>query len=285
MPVDLKYIPLDKSWLIRMGILDIINGYDDIEKFLTDKEDLNDDLIALKKVSQTWNSNNPIDVGESATLYRFLRFASWKMGLNKKFILQGTLKERKITDNPEIISLSQEELLKLDNNTSQWASATVLLGDFERLENPPFKLKLTYEAISEWNKARLDGKVWPVRYDNTILKQAEAYLNLLSEKRINFSPEQAEDFCFAYVFGFMDEKEGESKWPSLRGHESDRVLEIKKEFEKAKKGEDIDSKDHRVIQALAMWAMINKPDIKFTYPISVNKSWPQFWQFLKYYSF
>ena len=48
-----KYIPLDKSWIIRMGALDIINGSNDIKKNLDKQKDLGDDLIALKNISKT----------------------------------------------------------------------------------------------------------------------------------------------------------------------------------------------------------------------------------------
>ncbi len=276
-----KYIPLDKSWIIRMGILDIVNDYKDIEKFLDKQTNLGDDLIALKNVSKVWRTNKSIPVGESGTLYRLLRFANWKLGLNKKFIISGTLSNRSITSNKSIIDLSQKKLLNLDNNTSQWATAKVLLGDRERLKNPPYKLKVTYDAVKHWKGHRKSNKSWLPRYDETILNQAEAYLKILKGQKVKFKPEQAEDFCFAYVFGFISEKTGEKKWPSLRGHESDRIKEIKEMLMFAKNGKTVKSRDHRVVQAIAMWAKINNKKVNIVYSKSVNKSWPQFWEFLK----
>ena len=108
--VDKKYIPLDKSWIIRMGILDIVNGCDDINIFLSKQKDLGDDLLALKRAVENWKSDEAIDIGESGTLYRFLKFASWKLGLNKKFIKQGTLADRKINDDSKIINLTHKYL-------------------------------------------------------------------------------------------------------------------------------------------------------------------------------
>ena len=99
-----NYIPLDKSWTIRMGILDIINSRDSIRHFLNNQETLGDDLIALKRVAENWNSNNPLDVGESGTLYRFIRFALWKSGKEREIIKKGTLKKRDICNNSEIIN-------------------------------------------------------------------------------------------------------------------------------------------------------------------------------------
>ncbi|MFH1455129.1 MAG: hypothetical protein ABIF22_02310 [bacterium] len=229
--ISKKYIPFDKSWIIRMGVLDIINNHNDIEKFLGKQKNLGDDLLALKNISKTWRTNKSLSVGESGTLLRIFRFASWKLNLNKKFIINGSLKNRKINNNSNIVNLPQKELLKLDNNTSQWATASVLLGDRKRLKNPPYKLKLTYEAVSHWKKQRQNNEPWVPRFDQTILNQAETYLQLLKGKKVKFYPEQAEDFCFAYTFDFITAEEGEKRWPSLRSHESDRIFEMKKVVE------------------------------------------------------
>ncbi len=263
-----------------MGILDLVNGCDDIQKFLVEQENLGDDLLALKRVVENWKADKPVDVGESGTLYRLLKFVSWKLGLNKRFVTQGTLSTRKISDDPRIVDLSQEELLKLDNGTSQWASASVLLGDKERLPNPPFKLALTYEAVDYWNRRRSEGSIWEPRYDETILGQAETYLELARGERSKFIPKQAEDFCFAYVFGYMTSEEAEKVWPALRGHESDRIVEIESMLQMAKEGKEVTSKDHRVVQAIAMWGRINGVSVNIMYPECVNKSWPQFWDFI-----
>ena len=275
------FIPLDKSWIIRMGVLDILNDYNDIEKFFDKQNNLGEDLLALKNISKGWRTNKSVNVGESGTLLRIFKFVSWKLNLNKNFIIKGTLKDRKINDDSNIVGLPQKELLKLDNGTSQWATASVLLGDKERIKNPPYKLKLTYEAVSHWKKQRKNNKSWTPRFDQTILNQAKAYLQLLKGKKAKFYPEQAEDFCFAYTFGFITAEKGEKLWPSLRNHESDRISEMKKVLEQAKEGKEIISKDHRVIQAIVMWGKVNKKEINIRYPLSVNKSWPQFWNFIK----
>ena len=281
--VNLKFIPLDKSWIIRMGILDIINGRTEISTFLDQQNNLGDDLLALKRVAASWNSGDEVDVGESGTLYRLLRFATWKLKLQKKFTKRGTLASREITDNPEIIYLPQSELLKLDNGTSQWASAAVLLGDEERLPNPPFKLKVTYDAYDHWKKQHAENIPWLPRYDETILEQAKTFIKILNNGKTDFSPQQAEDFCFAYTFGYMTAEDGEKKWPALRKHESDRIEEIVIMLDRAKSGEEITSRDHRVVQAIAMWGKVNKKEVKIKYPESVNKSWPQFWDFIVQY--
>jgi len=271
-----KYIPLDKSWAIRMGVLDLIHGYKDTFSFLEENnQHLSDDLIALLRISKQWNNQQEIDVGESGTLYRFLQFASWKLKLNKKFIKRGTLEKRNICDNSEIINWPLEKLLTLDNGTSQWASASVLLGNSERIDNSPFKLKVSYEAYESWNNARKNGKELEMRYDETILAQAEAYLGWKNGRKLIFIAEQAEDYCFARAFDLIDAKTGEEKWPSLRGHESDRISEM----EIALQEEIVSSKDHRVIQAIAM---LRRGDGKFENPDAVKKSWPQFWDFIDY---
>jgi hypothetical protein len=268
------YIPLDKSWIIRMGILDLVNGYDTCINFLRKEQCLNEDLGSLLCASEKWGLEKEITVGESGTLYRFLKYASWKLGADKKFILEGTLRNRSICDDSSIINWPLEKLLTLDNGTSQWASASVLLGNDERIENPPYKLQVTFDAVQHWEQARKAGKTWVPRYDETIKTQASAYLNWLRTGRMNFEPQQAEDYCFARAFGLMTSEEGEAKWPSLRGHESDRIAEM----EIALQQSEVTSKDHRVVQAIAMR---RNSAYGFINPDCVRKSWPKFWEFLK----
>lgn len=274
------YIPLDKSWIIRMGVLDLLNGYEDSIQFIKEQEQLGDDLKALYKASLAWKSDGPIDVGKSGTLYRFLRFASWKLGLDKEFILHGSLKQREICDNPEIVNYSLDELLKLDNGTSQWASASILFGSKERIPNPPYKLRLSYEAVSYWKEQRKKGQCWEPRYDETILRQAITFLELLKKGETSFIPQQPEDYCFARAFGLITKEGGESRWSSLRGHESNRITEMERVLYDTGLGKEIDSTDHRVVQAIAMLQKVKGKDIKVKHPEAVKKSWPQFWKFL-----
>lgn len=276
------YIPLDKSWMIRMGILDLFNGRNDIFEFLESQGDeLCDDLQALLHALKSWKAGErDIDVGESATLYRFLRFASWKLGENKRFILHKTLRQRKICDYSGITRYSLKDLLRLDSGTSQWASAAVLLGNREVVVNPSLKLKLTYEAVAHWEEQRKNNKCWESRHDETILSQVIAFLGLLKKEDVAFVPQQPEDYSFARIFGFITKAKGESLWPSLRGHESDRIEEVERVIEDINNRREIESKDHRVIQAGAMYQKLNNEAIRIKHPLSVNKSWPQFWRFM-----
>lgn len=275
-----KYIPLDKSWMMRVGVLDIIHEYSDIEEFLVREKNLSGDLQALYRAATQWDTEEEIDVGESGTLYRFLQFASWKLDLNKRFIKQGTLVAREICNDQAIVTWPLEKLLMLDHGTSQWASAAVLLGNEERTGNPPYKLRLTYEAKDHWKARRAEGKIWEPRFDQTIARQAETFQALIHGEKVEFMPKQAEDYCFARAFGYTTKEEGLSRWPNLQGHESNRIEEMEKELARAEKGEDVQSHDHRVVQAIAMFGALQKRKNTFVHADAVSKSWPQFWRFI-----
>lgn len=276
-----KYIPLDKSWTIRMGVLDLLDGHpENTLTILNEQHDLSDDLIALRDVCENWNNKSAIDIGESGTLYRFLQFASWKFALNKEFIKHGTLKTRDICNNPKIIDYSPEELLKLDNGTSQWASAAVLCGSKEKVANPPHKLNRTYKAVKYWDIFKKSGSSWQPIHDATILSQVTSFIFILNGKESAFKPKHSEDYCFARAFDFITAEKGEKLWPSLKGHESNRIVEMEKALDEDKDGKDITSKDHRVIQAIVMKAKVENKDVRVKYPRSVNKSWPEFWEFM-----
>lgn len=275
-----KFVPIDKSWTIRMGVLDLINRpqVNDggrIVDILSAKQDfLGDDLLALKRIIENWDSSNDLDVGESGTLYRFIRFALWKFNKPNKIIKRGTLLNRDMCDNPEIIDLTARELLELDNNTSQWASASALLGSEERIQDAPNKLKLTYEAVELWNE------MWDLRYDRTIEKQAKAFVSLIETGKMDFVPEHSEDYCFSRAFDLITPELGEERFPSITGHETNRIKEMEKAIQQADSDLPIDSKDHRVVQAVAMRQMAKGREITVTNKQSVNKSWPQFWDFI-----
>jgi len=285
------YIPPDKSWIIRMGVLDLVHGKKDCSEYLRRNQwKLSEDLKALQRACVEWRIGTTIDVGESATLYRLFRFASWKLGLHKHFMMQGTLRQRNICDNPEIVNWPLKDLLMLDGKdpkkrgTSQWASAAVLMGNQERLEDikdPPFKLKDSYNAKKHWDEMNAAGLHWEPRYDETILLQALAFLDKLNHRQTRFRAQQAEDYCFARAFGFISKFVGKAKWPSLHGHESDRIVEMEKELKAADERKNIETKDHRVMQAIAMLQKTRGIPVRTLNRSAVNKSWPQFWNFLE----
>ena len=88
------------------------------------------------------------------------------------------------------------------------------------------------------------------RVDETILNQSITFIRLLNGERPDFVAQDAEDFCFAYVFNYMTAEEGAESFPSLRHHESDRTKVPIKALEELKRTGRIISDDHRVVQAL-----------------------------------
>ncbi len=281
----LPFVPYDKSWIIRMSVLDMLYGFGEtMIDFLTESQPVNfsTDLQALLRVNKQWKNGEPLEVGESATLYRFLRFASWVRNEDREFIKSGTLLNREITDNPEIISWGIDDLLKLDNGTSQWASASVLTKSNKISPNDyksiPYKLKLTASAVISWDVAVHQGHgFWKARKDWTIGAQAISYAHWLrnGKNNIRFTARQPEDYCFARAFGLVTSEFALANWPSLISHESNRIAEMEKPYT-----ELLESKDHRVIQAIAMRYDLGKN--AFAHPESVEKSWPQFWDFLEF---
>ncbi|MFA7252354.1 MAG: hypothetical protein WC027_00665 [Candidatus Paceibacterota bacterium] len=278
-----NYIPLDKYWMIRMGVLDILNGKKDIVKILEkeDRKNLGGDVSALFNAAKNWETKNEISVGESGTLFRYLQFAIWKLKLNKKLIKEGTLIKRDVCNNPEIVKWPLAKLLELDKGTSQWASAAVLLGNEEKIENSPYFLKLTSEALKHWQDRRKEGLVYDIRHDQILGRQAEAFLELLEKNKTSFRASNPDDYCFARAFNLINKEEGAKRFPAIQGHESNRLDEMEKCLRQFEGGEVIETNDHRVVQSIAMLGVLKNKKVKFSNPGCVSKSWPQFWDFLK----
>jgi len=276
-----KYIPLDKYWMIRMGVLDILNGKDDIKNILRKEKDINGDVQALFNVANDWQTKNEINVGESGTLFRYLQFAIWKLNLNKKLFKSGTLLKRKICDNPEIIGWPIAKLLGLDNGTSQWASAAILLGNKEVLKNPPYFLKITQEGLKHWKKRREKELIYDIKYDEILLKQAKTFLEILETRKTKFTPSNPDDYCFARAFSLITKEEGKKKFPAIQGHESNRLEEMEKCLQQFDNGEIVETNDHRVVQSIAMLGIAKNKKVKFSNKDCVSKSWPRFWDFIE----
>jgi len=279
--IEKELIPLSKYWSARLGFLDIINNTKCFIPLIENRKDIGDDLKVMIKISKEWKNKNEHNVGEAGALFRLLQFASWKFKLNKKFIKEKTLISRKICNNPDIVNWPIDKLLELDNNTPQWASASVLTGSKDKVPDN-FFLNLSKEAINYYNQVRKNGGFCELRYDETLLLQAEAFLDLLTNGKTDFKPKQQDDYCFARAFKLINKEEGEKRWTELRGHESDRLEEMELMIERLENGEDISSKDHRVVQAIAMLALLKNKKAKFSFTDCVSKSWPQFWEFLEY---
>jgi hypothetical protein len=280
---DESHIPLDKSWLIRMTVMDLLYG-DPNEvrprlRKLLDGVPLSDDIQMARRLVDDWEKPE-WNVGESGTLYRFLTFINWRLGYQKRIVKTGTLAHRQINNNPKIADFPQSELLRLDNHTSQWASAAVICGNKERLSDPPYKLQLTYEAVDHWWKAQKEKKPWELRQDATISEQAKTFVHMKNGGMVIFRPRHSEDYCFARAFGLIEELTAAKQWPSLRTHETDRIEEMSKGMRSLTRTGTIGSLDHRVVQALVMFAELRQIPYIVTHPKAVNKSWPQFWAFI-----
>ena len=276
-----KLIPLSKYWSMRLGFLDIINNTNLFIPLIENRKDIGDDLKVLIRISKEWQSKNKHNVGEAGALFRLLQFTSWKFNLDKKFIKEKTLKDRQTCNNPDIVNWPITKLLELDNNTPQWASASILTGSKENIPDDYF-LNLSKEAVAHYYKMKIEGGLCELRYDETILGQAEAFIGLLKTGQTDFKPKQQDEYCFARAFALISKEEGEKRWPELKGHESNRLEEMEKQMGNLYGGKEIDSKDHRVVHSIAMLALLKDKKATFSFPDCVSKSWPQFWDFLEY---
>jgi hypothetical protein len=282
-----QYIPLDKSWAIRLGFLDIINGTDLFLSQIKERDDLNNDINDLIKASEQWNDSDEIDIGESGTLFRYLQFASWKLGLNKKFVKHKTLLSREMCNDSNIVNWPLDEIAKLDHNTTQWASAAILMGNTDEVPEDNYFLQMSKEALKHYLeiKNKRDDSLCEIKTDKTFLRQIEYFVNLLEGKQdIKFKMIHPDDYCFARAFDLTNKKEGKEMWPAVIGHESNRLEEMEIALEQFEKGEAVTSTDHRVAQSLALLGLLKNKEISFSSPDCVNKTWPRFWEFLDFVS-
>ncbi|MDO8559324.1 MAG: hypothetical protein Q7R84_03245 [bacterium] len=281
-------IPWGKSWLIRMGILDLLYNKNQIFSFTkSQKAEFPHDARSLIRALAVYKEGKvDVDVGESGTLFRFLRFIFWATQNGRKLIKRGSLLKRKIADDPGIVYLSPEELGNLDGGTSQWQSASYLFysrfGLERKIKNPPEMLQLTYEAVEHYRNQMAMGRPWELRRDETILKQAVAIVEMLRQEKTSFKPKHSEDFCLARALGLITTEDGKKFFPSEAEHETNRFLEMERVIADVESGREIKSIDHRPIYSGAVMQMMQGRKIRVKYPGKVGKSWPQFWRFVDF---
>jgi hypothetical protein len=298
-----SYTPLDKSYLITLGILDLLNNRrENIISFLDsqDQSTLGTDLKALRRIAEAWPERftKALDPGESGRLYRTVKWHYWQNGIDLELPTSETLTKRraKITNNPLIIHWSAEQLLTLDHRTTQWTSTQYIFTPKEqrrkvepffytgeKLTRPgDFKLRVNYVATDRWELQNSKGEPWQARLDPTIFNQYLAFIECLKTGNMCYVGEQAEDYCLERAFDLVDEKEGRLIYPTVEGHETDRFREMETMLEKFKQTRIIDSKDHRVVQAGIMMAVARGIPYTIENPTALNKTQPKFLEFIDF---
>ncbi|MBI2041876.1 MAG: hypothetical protein HYT20_02575 [Candidatus Nealsonbacteria bacterium] len=281
-------IPWGKSWLIRMGILDLLYNKNRIFSFTkSQKAEFPHDAKSLIRALAVYKEGKTdLDVGESGTLLHFLLFISLATKNGRKFIRHGSLLSRNITYDPSIVYLSPEELGKLDGGTSQLQSASYLFysrfGLGRKIENPPEMLQLTYDAVDHYKDQMAIGRPWELKRDETLLRQAVAIFEMLKQGKTSFKPKHSEDFCLARALGLITTEEGKKLFPSEANHETNRFLEMERVIADVENSRQIKSIDHRPIYSGTVMQIIQGRKISVKYPAKVGKSWPQFWKFVDF---
>ncbi|MEN9614562.1 MAG: hypothetical protein RLZZ347_869 [Candidatus Parcubacteria bacterium] len=298
-PIPPELLPISKSRAIRLLFLGLRDGDDSVIHFISrtyQRGLLPDDVVRMLDACRFWNNNQNIQVGESATVLRFLWWLSQAQKSNKNFVREGTLLGRKITLDPEMLNWTIKDLLdpeRVPERTSQLASvATLHNPDRYRtfMVSYPHHLAITYEVLDQWYEYKRFQQKVPLPapgIDATIEAQAKAFLLALRGGGWQFEMLQQEDFPFAYIMtdGDWALREARKRWPSLAEHESNRFTEVAKAKSDWAQRRVIDSADHRVIQAITMFAMLNRYKVKdimrvTRHPKAVAKSWPAFYMFL-----
>ena len=291
--VKAGYIPLDKSYIIRMVVLDMTHNKAADSIAFIKKHGLDvcgEDIYSAYETACAWNTGGPIPVGKAGTLLRLSRFASWYHKTPKVFIMDPELENRHPCNDPSIVDWPIERLKNVPGDpTGQWVSAALLIRGPEPVRNPDPKQRLTNESREHWYSRRVKGSkglMWEPRYDPTILRQAVAFLELLYTGQTEWTGTHSEDFGPAKAFERISGKqyitvEQETVWkPKLEKQESDRPLVIRQVLDAVDSHQPIVSNDHRMVYSAIMYGMLNYPgitleELQIANPRAMNKSWPE----------
>ncbi len=287
-PQFVTYLPFDKTYLRALLSLDRLHGFtDSYDILLPYAHQVSQDNWEYIDMLDQFDCTETVRVGEGGAGYRSGLYLSYLEQKPKRFKKARSLKSRPIYEEADMITLPWSEILSLDNYTSQYASARLIWE--EDVEAPEllqqnYKLRVVTDAIKHWYLRREKGEPWQPRADTTIARQVTSYLEMLDTNLVDeyFYMEQAEDYCFARVYGLTTPEEGLRRFPALIGHESNRIKAVEEAIKQADRPKNegvlVDSNDHRIVMAIAMRYGFSKD--RFANPDCVTKSFPLFWEFL-----
>jgi hypothetical protein len=275
-----EFLPLSKSWAIRMIFLDMLYGKKTGHKVINyfrkqSKNDLSNDINAAMRCAENYLSGkNVYNVGNAGTVCRFIIYVMFgkKRKLRMGEQLRERFKKRKELENlpKDLTGLPLTKLMGL--RTSQYASAAILMGMQPILGLHP-KCDLTIEARQAYFAN--DGK-WIPRYDEVIIGQLRHFL--YGEK---IKDPIAEDYCHLRAFNLMDHAEGKKRWPELAEHESNRLAVMEKICKKGFDGLVNTHNDHGVFMAVVLRQISLGLKVRVTHKRCVRKSYPVFLNWIK----
>lgn len=277
-----KRLPWDKSLIIRFAFLDLIHGVPgrSIDWLEEHYDELGDDLRALLRTLKQYLAGEDLDVGESGTLLRFWRYFLWMRGEKQIIIIRGTLKPRTVSNDPDLINWTVDELSEHPEKTSQWASIAILFGKRGTKRKPDPHISLSYRARNEWEQATERGDMWPARQDEIITECIESYVGYKQTGVMELRLNNSEKGCQGVAFGLISWREMKRRWPKSVNHESNRPKAMRralrrKRLRKVFRWIKIKSDDHRVVMAMAL---LGVPYEAFSNPMCVSKTFPLFWE-------
>lgn len=264
-------LPLDKSWIKCITVLEMQEGYGSdgaVRNFLNSYPDneMSDDVKACRDVlNALHNKSNVFPVRNFRSLAVALTCLK---SIDRNNILLGSqLRRRKL----------------IDENSSQLKSAKMLTGkkeqvlaDYPNIHDMPYHVYMAYEAET----FRYD-KTTIYREDRTLTKQFAYFINKLQDKDTKLEVNSAEDVPLAYMFGEIELSEIKSTYPQMVNHESNRIDELNAVTRTPGASQIMYTDDHRIVMACEMFGIVNDSQYKFMHPECVNKSFPNFFKYIK----
>lgn len=250
-------IPYDKYWLFGLGILDMLNNYDDIYSFLElNTNNLTNDLYDFKLTFLDWYADKSIIyIGKSYALYNILLFIMTKLNVNKQLYFDNTIVEYNNTLN--YINYTQKELVDIN---IYWCIALILLGDPIRLSNPPVKIDIIYNAYQYWKEKRNKDE-YLIDRKNIYIKNLFNYYLDLQNNSIEIDIEIVLPKMLKminYNIEYMD---------------STRIKLLIEQYNNG----IIELKDSKLIECIVLISILCKKKLVIKYPELVKKNWNQFW--------
>ena len=172
-----------------------------------------------------------------------------------------------------------EKMLSFDQERNGWAVAYILANEIKTNSVEYPLLEPSFRAVRHLQERKdLGVRSWRIRYDDSVLRQAENFVSLTDSGKINFHVKSSNDYPFARVFDIGNPADLRKKY-TIYQEETDKAMA---EYEG---NVPVTSTNERVVQAIAMGASFFGRKVEFKHPDCAGESWPQFWRFLEDYKY
>lgn len=279
--IDSGLLPIDSWEVMCLLLLDVVNNVKRAPEQLFKLSTKPDRVVATLTALSGWRKGNDVLVRNDMQLFQMLKFVAWRLGIEKKFVREGTLRNIVSLEDPSFADLGIMDLLEVDHS-GVFASAATICGDrISRSDMPllmPPYLERTAHAVYLWHQAEKYRQPWGIPIDLSAVRQLKAMVSLIRGEGVVFEPECPRDFFFGKIFGRVTLDDALERWPDFALSFKERIKLFDAQVAKYSNQKIIESPYGPEMRAMVMHSKTRRSRCLVDNRCVATHDWPDFWE-------